>query len=92
MIAGIQKLTLTKQDPEAAAVAVSEVVSGMTRQYLDMLGDDPKAVVAFTCTLLARVVGMTAGIFGGAEAAHLLEMMKGTLESGASTNPPGRRH
>ena len=92
MIAGVQKVTLTKENPEAAAVAVSEAVSAMTRQYLDMLGDDPKAVAWFTCTLLARVIGMTASILGGAEAAHLLEMMKGTLESGASTNPPGRRH
>ncbi len=92
MIAGIQKLTLTKQDPEAAAVAVSEAVSAMTRQYLDMLGDDPKAVAGFTCTLLARVVGMTAGILGAAEATQLLEMMKGAFGNRTPSEPHGRRH
>lgn len=92
MIRGVQTITLKKEDPEASAIAVSEIVSSMTRQYLDMLGDDPKAVAAFTCALLARVVGMTAGIVGGSEAAQLLEMMKGAFENGAPNEIRGRRH
>lgn len=92
MIRGVQTLTLKKEDPEASAIAVSEIVGSMTRQYLDMLGNDPKAVAEFTCTLLARVAGMTAGILGGAETAQLLEMMKGAFENGAPTDIRGRRH
>lgn len=92
MIRGVQTLTLKKEDPEASAIAVSEILSSMTRQYLEMLGDDPKAIAGFTCTLLARVVGMTAGIVGGSEAARLLEMMKGAFENGIPSETHGRRH